>query len=176
MLDKASVGNALQERFGWCVFPSPILQDRKVFDTACEKYDDWATAQKSKPPSDSYRNPNIYHSRNSTSTPGLVLPTPDTSVSHNRNAISRSTSSPQPSTSHHVDDTCSIASTLVPSLTESHHHRHHHHHHHHHDSLSTIHFTAAPSSPSTVSQMSTQSMPTQMLSRAMRVFVAWKAS
>jgi hypothetical protein len=165
MLDKASVGNALQERFDWHVFPSPILQDRKAFDTACEKYDDWVTAQKAKSPSNPYRHSNFYHSKTSMSTPGIALPTPDSSVSHGYNQISRSTSSPQPPTSHHVDDAYSIASTLVPSLTES--------HHHHHDSVSTVRFADGLSSPTTTSQ---KSVSTQRLSRTMRVFVAWKPS
>ncbi|KIM40851.1 hypothetical protein M413DRAFT_154519 [Hebeloma cylindrosporum] len=165
MQDKASVGNALRERFDWHVFSSPILQDRKAFDNACEKYDDWVAAQKAKLPSSPYRHSNTHHPRNSMSAPGLVLPTLEPSIAHDPNQISRSTSSPQPSTSYHLDDTSSPTMTEVPSLTRS---------HHHHDSGSTVHFAAALSSPSTASQMS-HSMPTQKLSRAMRVFVAWKA-
>lgn len=159
------MGNALRERFDWHVFTSPILQDRKAFENACEKYDDWVAAQKAKLPSNPYRYSNTHRSRNSMSTPGLVPPTPDSSVSHDHNQISRSTSSPQPSTSYHLDDTPSVTMTEAPSLTKS---------HHHHDSGSTVHFAAALASPSTASQMS-HAMPTQMLSRAMRVFVAWKA-
>ena len=166
MQDKASVGNALRERFDWHVFTSPILQDRKAFENACEKYDDWVAAQKAKSPTNPYRHSNTHRSRSSMSTPGFVIPTPDSSVSHDHNQISRSTSSPQASsTSHHLDDASSLTVTEAPPLTKS---------HHHHDSGSTVHFAAALPSPSTASQMS-HAMPTQMLSRAMRVFVAWKA-
>jgi len=173
MQDKASVGNALRERFDWHVFTSPILQDRKAFENACEKYDDWVALQKAKLPTNPYHHSNAHRSRNSMSTPGLVLPTPDSSVSHDHNQISRSTSSPQySSTSHHFDDTSPVTATEAPPLTKSHHH--HYHHHHHHDSGSTVHFAAALPSPSTASHMS-HAMPTQKLSRAMRVFVAWKA-
>jgi len=157
MQDKASVGNALQERFDWHVFTSPILQDRKAFDNACEKFDDWVAAQNAKLPSSPHRrHSNAHRSRHSTSTS-------DSSVSHDPSQIFRSASSPQshPSTSHHHDDRSSITITEAPSVTKT---------HHHHDSGSMVHF-AAPSSPSNA----TQSMPTQMLSRAMRVFVAWKA-
>ena len=159
------MGNALRERFDWHVFTSPILQDRKAFENACEKYDDWVAAQKAKSPTNPYRHSNTHRSRSSMSTPGFVIPTPDSSVSHDHNQISRSTSSPQASTSHHLDDASSLTVTEAPPLTKS---------HHHHDSGSTVHFAAALPSPSTASQMS-HAMPTQMLSRAMRVFVAWKA-
>lgn len=161
------MGNALRERFDWHVFTSPLLQDRKAFDNACEKYDDWVASQKTRFPANPYRHSNTHRSRNSMPTPGLVPPpTADSSVSRVHNQISRSTSSPQSSTSHHLDDTSSVTITETPSMTKS---------HHRHDSGSTVHFAAPLSSPSTASQMS-HAMPTQMLSRAMRVFVAWKAS
>jgi len=164
MQDKASVGNALQERFNWHVFTSPVLQDRKAFDNACEKYEDWAAAQNAKLPSSPHRHhSNAHRSRHSMPAPGLV-PTSDSSASHDTSHILRAASSPQshPSTSYHHDDTSSIAISEAPTLTKT---------HHSHDSGSTVHFAAAPSSPS----HATHSMPTQMLSRAMRVFVAWKA-
>lgn len=156
MQDKAAVGYALEQRFDWHVFPSPILQDRKAFDVACEKYDKWLAAErKAKAPSDHpYRQSNNHRSRNSMSTPGLLSSMPDSSTSHDSNLISRSISSPQQTTS--VDETSSIATTLVPTSNrrDSNH--------------------AALPSPS-VSHESITSTASQRLSRATRVFVAWKA-
>ncbi|KAF8965139.1 hypothetical protein BDZ97DRAFT_1904235 [Flammula alnicola] len=169
MQDKASVGHALQERFDWHVFTSPVLQDRKAFDVACEKYDQWTEEQKQKAPLDPYRQSNGHRSRNSVSTPGLVLPATDSSVSHDHNLIARSTSSPQPSTlvpsERTVDDSSSFATTLALSSLNR----------HQMDTSSNVH-AGGLSSPSTMSHTSIQTMPPQMLSRAMRVFVAWKAS
>ncbi|KAF8889986.1 hypothetical protein CPB84DRAFT_1785092 [Gymnopilus junonius] len=155
MQDKASVGHALAQRFDWHVFTSPVLQDRKVFDTACKKYDKWLAAQrKAKAPGGPYHQSNNHHSRNSMSAPGLVPSIPESSTSGDSNVISRSISSLPQSTS--VDETSSIAATLVPTSNRR-------------DSNDT----ALPS-PS-VSHESITSISPQRLSRATRVFVAWKA-
>ncbi|KAJ3502866.1 hypothetical protein NLJ89_g8695 [Agrocybe chaxingu] len=87
MQDKASVGNALRERFNWQTFPSPILQDRKAFDLACEKYDNWAEQNKIHQPSVQV----VHRSRNSFSNSGLVPPTPDSPDSRDHNLINRIT-------------------------------------------------------------------------------------
>ena len=41
MQDKANIGGALEERFSWRTFTSAPLQDRKAFDSACQRYDEW---------------------------------------------------------------------------------------------------------------------------------------
>ncbi|KDR82916.1 hypothetical protein GALMADRAFT_238570 [Galerina marginata CBS 339.88] len=158
MQDKASVGHALQERFNWHVFPSPILQDRKAFDVACEKYDKWLVAERKAKQSTELPYPQ-HRSRNSMSSPVLIPPTPESSVSHDSNIIARSSSSPHPAASERLsDDTSSLATTLVPSSNR-------------HDSTAS--HNAPLVSPS-VSHMSAQSSVTQRLSRKTRVFVAWK--
>lgn len=157
MNDKAAVGNALEERFNWHVFTSPILQDRKAFDSACEKYDKHIAIQKLS--TNPYRQSNSHQSRNSMSTPGLVQPAPDFLIPNDHNIISRSTSSPQPSTGDRPFNDSSSITTATGTR---------------HDTNSSHTQLVSPS----VSQLSTHSHggPTQMLSRAMRVFVAWKAS
>ncbi|KAH9480652.1 hypothetical protein JR316_0007252 [Psilocybe cubensis] len=159
MHDKASVSHALEERFNWNVFRSPILQDRKAFDNACEKYDKHIAKQKrDQMATNPYRQSNSHRSRNSMSTPGLVQPMSELLNANDLNMIARSTSSPQPSSGDRsLDDTSSIATAIVSNTRQ--------------DSNSS-HTHLGSSSTSQLSE----ARPPQMLSRAMRVFVAWKAS
>jgi len=41
MQDKASIKDALEQRFNWRTFTSEPLQDRKTFDYGCQRYDEW---------------------------------------------------------------------------------------------------------------------------------------
>ena len=41
MQDKAGFKAALQRRFDWHTFTSDPLQDRKAFDSSCQRYDEW---------------------------------------------------------------------------------------------------------------------------------------
>src|SRR5436190_15092144 len=48
MQDKTGINQVLEERFNWHDFASPVLQDRKIFDNTCEKYDNWVAEQREK--------------------------------------------------------------------------------------------------------------------------------
>ncbi|KAF8158083.1 hypothetical protein B0H34DRAFT_440662 [Crassisporium funariophilum] len=158
MQDQASVGHALKERFNWHTFPSEILKDRKLFNQACRKYDKWVLEQQrlksSYHPYPQSASKHHHRSGNSFSNPSIIPPTPDTVTSH-ESVIARSISSPQPGSERVVVD--EPGANVSPTL-------------HRHDPA--VHF-APLSSPT--SHHSMQSMPTQRLSRAMRVFVGWKA-
>ena len=151
MQDKACIGNALKERFDWHIFGSPVLQDRKAFNLACEKYDKWFADYKThstlpKP---------AHHSKQSPSQPGVI---PE-SGSRDIHPIARSSSSSYASTfkaEKEMDDSSSVTTTLAPSHRQ----------------------TDPSVSPTTVSSPTTPQAlpPTRQLSRALRVFVAWKAT
>lgn len=46
MRDQFDIGSALQERYAWNSVPMPAPQDRKQFDTACDKWDQYQHQQK----------------------------------------------------------------------------------------------------------------------------------
>lgn len=41
MRDQIGLGSALEERFAWSMVPMPVTQDRKLFDTACDKWEQY---------------------------------------------------------------------------------------------------------------------------------------
>lgn len=45
MQDRARVGHALEERFGWSAYQTEPPQDRKIFDAACQRYDEWFASE-----------------------------------------------------------------------------------------------------------------------------------
>ncbi|KAF8799001.1 hypothetical protein BYT27DRAFT_7264526 [Phlegmacium glaucopus] len=147
--DRAAVGYALQERFNWHVIPSRRLQDRKVFDKACKKYDKWVLAEQMKLSLCSDHKPNgkITDTRNSFSTPNI-----NPSTHYSSPAIARSHSSPEAS---FQNDGASLAHVSS------------------HPSDPAIHPASPP--PPSAPHLPTQLSPTRRLSRSMRVFVAWKA-
>ncbi|TFK74840.1 hypothetical protein BDN72DRAFT_634881 [Pluteus cervinus] len=56
MRDHIAIRSELQNRFAWTVFPSSPTQDRKIFDAACEKWEQWEEDEQARSPSqNSYR-------------------------------------------------------------------------------------------------------------------------
>jgi hypothetical protein len=45
MQDRARVGHALEERFHWPAYQTEPPQDRKIFDDACQSYDEWFASE-----------------------------------------------------------------------------------------------------------------------------------
>jgi hypothetical protein len=41
MRDQYALGSALEERFAWSVVPMPVTHERKLFDVACDKWDQY---------------------------------------------------------------------------------------------------------------------------------------
>ncbi|KAF9524283.1 hypothetical protein CPB83DRAFT_618717 [Crepidotus variabilis] len=133
MQDKACVGYALEQRFDWRTFELEPLQDRKAFDEANRKYDQWlASHRKPHVPA-----PTTHRSRVSLSHPNAGLPPVDEST--------------RPS----VDDSASLATatTLVQSIRPPH----------------------EISIPPPTLPRSLYPHPSSQLSRAIRIFVAWKS-
>ena len=164
MLDKASVGHALQQQFSWHTFEGVLLADRKAYDQACEKYDEWEEKQHQLKLEAAAA---AEYQARSMSSPGLALMSADVAAG-DASQIARSQSSPQPSTG---------SPTLAPSL------------------LTIMPGDASPprasgkrvpdtataasyfgEAASSISASSYHVPPTEMLSRTMRVFIAWKAS
>lgn len=146
MQDQISLGHALKERFSWSVLSSSPSINRKAFDAACEKYDQWVAQQRQQTSSHSFRHVHDHHSSNLLSNSDKVSDTPNTISSREGMARNQSISS-------HTGEGESLKPTPLP-----------------HDA--TVHF--ASHSP-TASGQSTVPSPTQRLSRSVRVFVAWKA-
>lgn len=46
MRDQFALGSLLEERFAWSVVPMPATQDRKLFDVACDKFDQYQRQQR----------------------------------------------------------------------------------------------------------------------------------
>lgn len=171
MLDKACMGHALAERFNWHTFEGALLVDRKAYNKACKDYDEWLEREhKLKSAADTSRY-GQHRPRNSMSAPGVILPPSDVStLSHDISEIASSTSYPEastlapaPSIRMSVDDSSSVVTLAAPSggriLSET--------------ASSTG--SGVVESASMVSNAPLQVLPQHMLSRALRVFVAWKA-
>jgi hypothetical protein len=169
MLDKACMGHALAERFNWHTFENALLVDRKAYNKACSDYDEWLEQEhKLKPAVDTSRY-SQHRSPNSTSPAGVVLPPSDVStLSHDISESISSTGDPEastlaptPSIRMSVDDGSSVVTLAAPSggriLPE------------------TASNLGVVESASMVSNAPSQVLPQHMLSRALRVFVAWKA-
>ncbi|TFK27645.1 hypothetical protein FA15DRAFT_145734 [Coprinopsis marcescibilis] len=152
MQDQASVSSALRERFHWSVIDSAPSQSRKIFNTACDKYEKWLKSERRS--SFSLGRP----SRNSLSnllTAGLATPT----------AFETPLATPRPfrnrSNSHNLLSSRPSAGEMngkpygPPSIAPS-------------RSEASVHFAPPP----VIEHL--ELAPTQKLSRTMRVFVAWK--
>jgi hypothetical protein len=48
MQDKTSIKDSLEQRFSWRTFSSEPLPDRKAFDAACQRYDEWLASETQK--------------------------------------------------------------------------------------------------------------------------------
>lgn len=156
MQDQASVSTALRERFKWNVIDSVPPQNRKIFDAACDKHDKWVHRETRAPSS-----PAIRPARNSLHAPSSIhvtAATPDTPQTRNGGAGQKPTRGR--SNSHsillHRSTNGSVDQAPPPPLPIS-----------SARSDASVHF-ALPS-PAAAPQV-----PTQRLSRAMSVFVAWK--
>jgi len=150
MQDQISLGHALKERFSWSVLSSSPSINRKAFDAACEKYDQWVAQQRQQTSSHSFRHDN-HLSSNTLSNSDKVSDSPNTVSSPEGTSMSMARNQSLTISSHPgVGE--SLKSTHLP-----------------HDA--TVH----SASPPTASAHSTVPSPTQRLSRSVRVFVAWKA-
>ncbi|KAF4617321.1 hypothetical protein D9613_006139 [Agrocybe pediades] len=154
MMDRVAVGHLLKSRYDWHIFPDPkeknggISSERKAYDTNCAKYDAWlAKKGQNAPTASSWR-----RSMDIRSHSGLVVVPPKHDTSE--------TNSPTISTADHsFADGHSISSTLIGSSTRS-----------EHNSSQLV----PPGSPTATKVCPAPQQ--KMLSRAMRVFVAWKAT
>lgn len=152
MQDQISLGHALKERFSWSVLSSSPSINRKAFDAACEKYEQWVAQQRQHTSSHPFRHVHDHHSSNPLSNSDKVSDTPNTVSSREGTSINVAHNQSQTISSHPGEGE-SLKPTPLP-----------------HDA--TVHF-ALPSP--TASGHSTVPSPTQRLSRSVRVFVAWKA-
>ncbi|KAF9485800.1 hypothetical protein BDN70DRAFT_459133 [Pholiota conissans] len=169
MLDKACMGQALADRFNWHTFEGALLADRKAYNKACMDYDKWLEKDlKLKAAKDAYQCTQN-QSHNPVSSLGGVLSPPDLS-SHDVGQIARSSSNPEsssaslaPSIRTLMDDRSLMATLAAPSRTLP-------------ETASAGSGSGVVEAASMVSSIpSSQMLPQQMLSRAIRVFVAWKA-
>jgi len=147
MQDQASIGTALAERFNWHVFSSPDLQDRKAFDAACEKYEQWVISENKlrvEAAGQHGMHGSLSMPGSGSVTSGLGVPV-DSPRSYGRTSMDGASSFGLPSASA---STTSIAGSLVGAVEPS------------------VAATPLPVIPL---------VPPQRISRAVRVFVAWKA-
>ncbi|RDB17885.1 hypothetical protein Hypma_000730 [Hypsizygus marmoreus] len=125
MQDKYSLGACLRDRFSWSVMDSVPTQERKNFETACDKWDKWELEQLAA----SSTHP--YHTSSILSKPDPATTTSHSSSLHFSDNNDRSHGPPIGNDKKRRRASTSSSSTLLP--------------------------------------------PTRRLSRAMRVFVAWKS-
>ncbi|KAG5648352.1 hypothetical protein DXG03_004924 [Asterophora parasitica] len=126
MRDKCALGSALGERFSWSVAESSTSAARKIFNTACEKWDKWELEQSTA----------------------------------NRGTSSAPSRHPhRPSSSHRPSSAGQTPQSLFHFSDQTNHDRGYGHEKRK-TSASTLTGATLP--------------PTHMMSRAMRVFVAWK--
>ncbi|KAF5382754.1 hypothetical protein D9615_002895 [Tricholomella constricta] len=124
MRDKCALGNALEDRFAWSVTESSPSAERKIFETACEKWDKWELERQAAIAAASTPSRHRYP-------PLGALAAPH----------------PSPSTLHFSD---------------------------HNDLGHGRQITQEKKRKRASTSSSTMVPPTRMMSRAMRVFVAWK--
>ena len=136
MQDKACVGPVLEERFNWHTCQSEPLQDRKAFDEACQKYDEWLADEKQD--QKNYPSPQCHRMKALAPLPTSTGEDPDFLVPSSKNASQRSRGG--------LISATSLQSKFQGDLNG--------------------HSSRIPTRP----------LACQQLSRAMRVFVAWKAS
>lgn len=165
MLDKASLGHALQMQFRWNTFEGPILNHRKAYNVACLKHDRWLLLRKLRAnlAHNTQVNQQQQHARTTTSTPGLVPPSPGP-VDASQSQIFTTQSTPPMLTVVGPDEDAALLADMEVILTET-------------SPLTPEqevkkqNFDAA----ATAYAATLAVPPTQKLSRTMRVFVAWKA-
>ncbi|TFK40860.1 hypothetical protein BDQ12DRAFT_721473 [Crucibulum laeve] len=159
MHDQVALGSAIQDRFSWPAVASAESLDRKAFDTACERWDKWAKEQNSKLASHPYRqsHSNHYQPRNSVSTSSMAYVTPD-KPSSKHDSVSRSRSGSQTASGLHVNGEASATGHSPVHSSRP---------------ASSVHFTST-ASPQPPSHPSIPPSASRKISRAMRVFVAWK--
>lgn len=156
MQDHMSLGEAMEERFQWSVIHSAPPTDRESFDKACKRWEKWQAEQKH--PSLSPYSETASRHQSTTSTAGLSLP-PD--AIHMSDHDDSNEGLVQPDVSRlslpgNIRERTQSTATLPASAPAS----------------------ARLRSRSRVSSVASSSImippPTRRLSRAMRVFVAWK--
>ncbi|KIM89115.1 hypothetical protein PILCRDRAFT_212537 [Piloderma croceum F 1598] len=65
MRDHYALGSALEERFAWSVVPMPATQDRKLFDIACDKWEQYQRQQRQDQITESKHHPYRRHNHHS---------------------------------------------------------------------------------------------------------------
>lgn len=160
MRDQIALGSALEDRFFWSVFPSMPTQERKAFDAACEKWEQWEEEQNHRSPLHPYRFlPNKHRTTTSVSTAG-TLPLASENHSSTQNGLSGAENGRSAFRRSHSN----LEEYGMPATPNDQYVRYDH-----------IHKNASQLSPTSTSSRSTAIPPTRRLSRAMRVFVAWKS-
>ncbi|KAJ2929763.1 hypothetical protein H1R20_g7325, partial [Candolleomyces eurysporus] len=153
MQDQASLHSALKERFQWNVIDSAPPQNRKIFNTACEKYEKWLEKEARMSVSSSSARPSR-HSLHGPSNISVTAPTPDTPVPHEATKSKTRTRSNSHTILLHGNG-AERANGTVPQAQAP------------QKSDALVHFALPSNIPSALP-------PTQKLSRSMCVFVAWK--
>jgi hypothetical protein len=163
MRDQFALGSALEERFAWSVVPMPATQDLKLFDIACDKWEQYQRQQRLDQIGESQPGPYRRHSQllsEAAATLGHLPTIPDTITM--RNSSTRPT----------VDFADARPGTQQAHLSGSNSGRRGGHR-----TLSKSHsYASLPKEPDLPEPLGEEiSHPSHLLCRTMRVFVAWKA-
>lgn len=164
MRDHIALGTQLETRFMWKVFSSSPTQDRKAFDAACEKWEQWEEEQAQRSPSHPYRFSTSRHRpSNSVSTSGTLPLGTEITASHDGH---HETESRHPKVLRRTHSNLEVHG--MTSVSNGHSHQQYPHQHQQARNPATF-------SPSRSSRSTLVPSAPRRLSRAMRVFVAWKA-
>ena len=164
MRDQISLGSALEERFTWSMVPMPTTQDRKLFDTACDKWEQYQRQRRLDHIAESLPRPFRRHSQLLSEAAATLshLPTiPDTITMRNggvRPTVDFTEAHPGVQQAHMSRSNSGRRGVQSRSLSKS---------------RSYASLPKAPELPEPLGEET--SHPSHLLCRTMRVFVAWKA-
>ena len=172
MRDQFALGSALEDRFAWSVVPMPPTQDQKLFDIACDKWEKYQHQQNLDQIIETQPRPYRRHSQ-LLSEPAVTLsylPTiPDTISTRNNGSVrptfdfTDACPGPDAQQSHSLSTSNNSSSSRRDGRVGL--------------TLSKIRsYASLPKSPDLPEPIEQQTPhPAHLLSRTMRVFVAWKA-
>jgi len=162
MQDQASVNPSLSGRFGWNVIESAPAAGRKIFNTACEKYEKWLRSEGSQATAEFSKSSVLEKSTLSFMSPISIAHTPSTSTTASEPVAKAQANQRKRSNSHTAGlRNHDRLSALTPLVAQK--------------STDTSTSVLSPSSAAPAPSIPPAIPPTQRISRTTAVFIAWKA-
>jgi hypothetical protein len=160
MRDHYALGSALEERFAWSVVPMPAIQDRKLFDIACDKWKQYQRQQRQDQITESQHHPYRRHSQLLSEAAATLsnLPTIPDTITMRKDSTRPAISFTEAPDAQQSNLSCNNSGRRGGRQTLS-----------HMGSYTSLHKGRALPEP-----LDDEPHPSHFLCRTMRVFVAWK--